>query len=293
MPGSTRMHTRLRMQEGRHRWPLLALVLTAALALTGCKTTKQAASTDITTGSITQAGEAPSLRDTMKLQEAWKKRPGDPNIGLPLARNLKGLGQRQQQLEVLKTLVEYNPGRQDIRHLYAVELLKASRPVQAEEQFRRLLAEGRRDWRTFNGLGSALAAQNRHDEARRNYQLALKLSPGNPKVMNNLAMSHILAGDPARAEQLLRQALGSARGSIVARLRQNLALALGLQGRFREARYVASHELPPAQVEANMAYLRKMLGSGQTWDRIANADASTQQGAAPSPAGPIPLQRRQ
>jgi Flp pilus assembly protein TadD len=42
-------------------------------------------------------------------------------------------------------------------------------------------------------------------------------------------------------------------------VRQNLALAVGLQGRFEEARDIASRDLPPDTVEANLTYLRSML----------------------------------
>ena len=41
--------------------------------------------------------------------------------------------------------------------------------------------------------------------------------------------------------------------------RQNLALAVGLQGRFDEAEAIAKAELSPQQAEANVAYLQSML----------------------------------
>ncbi len=269
----TRIHP-LR-QWRRLPWTACA-ALAVALALTGCKTTQQdTRGANINTGSISTAGDPPSLRETLALEKAWKQRPGDPRTGLPLARALKGLGQVDQELAVLRQVVEANPRRQDIRYHFGIELLKANRAVQAEEQFRRLLREGRRDWQTFNALGSTLAEQNRHAEARRYFRLALKLAPDNPRVINNLAMSHMLDGDPRTAERLLRQILPGTHGSIKTKVRQNLALALGLQGRFDEARYMASHDLPPAQVEANMAYLRKMLGAGQTWDKLAGEKSAT------------------
>ncbi len=263
-----------------HHLRVALLALGMALALSGCKTTGQTTrGSNITTGSVSPADGPPSLRRALQLQEAFRKRPGDAKIGLPLARTLAALGQREQQLSVLRKVVEYNPRRQDIRYHYGIELLKANRAVQAEQQFRRLLREGKRDWRTFNALGSALAEQNRHAEARRNFQLALRQSPGNPQVINNLAMSHIMQGSPDQAEKLLREALPNARGAVQKKMRQNLALALGLQGKFEEARYMASHDLPPAEVEANMAWLRKMLGSGQTWDKIANNGQNSRQGS--------------
>ena len=43
------------------------------------------------------------------------------------------------------------------------------------------------------------------------------------------------------------------------RVRQNLALVLGLQGKFDEARKVASLDMSDQEAKSNMAYLRNML----------------------------------
>jgi Flp pilus assembly protein TadD len=42
-------------------------------------------------------------------------------------------------------------------------------------------------------------------------------------------------------------------------VRQNLALVVGLQGRFQEAETIARADLPPDEAAANVAYLRQML----------------------------------
>ena len=259
-----------RPQGNARRHPaLLALaMLGMAFALTGCNTMSGQRGANIVTGSISPQDKPASLREAMELRKVWKKRPDDVRLGLRLADAYKRLGQLDRQVDVLKKLVELHPERRDLRRHYAIELLRANRPVQAEQQLRRLLAQRQRDWKTFNVLGSALAAQGRHEEARRYYALALKLDPDNAKILNNLAMSHLLQGNPGEAEKYLRQALRLARGRLATRVRQNLALAVGLQGRFDEARYLASNDLPPEQVELNMAYLRRMLGGGEAWQRI-------------------------
>jgi Flp pilus assembly protein TadD len=56
-------------------------------------------------------------------------------------------------------------------------------------------------------------------------------------------------------------------------VRQNLALVVGLQGRFAEAETIARAELPPEEAAANVAYLRQMLahrGSAATPDHGAH-----------------------
>ena len=87
-------------------------------------------------------------------------------------------------------------------------------------------------------------------------------------MLNNLGMSHALEGDLTQAEATLRQASLLPKAKTEPRIRQNLALVVGLQGRFDEARKVASEDLPPAEVEANMAYLKKMLSQPNTWQQL-------------------------
>jgi Flp pilus assembly protein TadD len=42
-------------------------------------------------------------------------------------------------------------------------------------------------------------------------------------------------------------------------VRQNLALVVGLQGRFAEAESIVKADLPPDEATANVAYLKQML----------------------------------
>jgi Flp pilus assembly protein TadD len=84
-------------------------------------------------------------------------------------------------------------------------------------------------------------------------------------VLSNLGMSYVLTKDLAKAEEVLRRAYVSARAD--SRIRQNLALVVGLQGRFDEAESIVKADLPADEAEANVAYLKQMLG------RSANARA--------------------
>ncbi|MBN9053414.1 MAG: pilus assembly protein TadD, partial [Rhizobiales bacterium] len=56
-------------------------------------------------------------------------------------------------------------------------------------------------------------------------------------------------------------------------VRQNLALAVGLQGRFQEAETIARQELTAAQAEANVTYLRAMLTQQNAWKKLAANDS--------------------
>ena len=52
------------------------------------------------------------------------------------------------------------------------------------------------------------------------------------------------------------------------RVRQNLALVVGLQGRFEEAEQIARQELSPDQAQANVTYLRGMLAQQNAWNQL-------------------------
>ena len=67
-------------------------------------------------------------------------------------------------------------------------------------------------------------------------------------------MYYATHGDAARAEPLLRKA--ASQPGATAQERQNLALVLGLEGRFDEAEKLQRQDLPPDEVDNNLAYLR-------------------------------------
>ena len=81
-----------------------------------------------------------------------------------------------------------------------------------------------------------------------------------------MGLSFAMTNDLARAEQHLRRAV-QMRGAST-QTRQNLALVVGLQGRFNEARALYAADLPTEQVESNMAYIRALLTQQNRWDMI-------------------------
>jgi Flp pilus assembly protein TadD len=87
-----------------------------------------------------------------------------------------------------------------------------------------------------------------------------------------MGLSYAMTNDLNAAEQHLRRAVKMP--GATSQIRQNLALVVGLQGRFDEAREMFNRELAPDQVEANMQYIRALLTQQNRWDVIAQGDAS-------------------
>ncbi|MGP1665040.1 MAG: hypothetical protein ACTS5I_03815, partial [Rhodanobacter sp.] len=65
------------------------------------------------------------------------------------------------------------------------------------------------------------------------YASALKIAPEEPSVLSNLGLSYVLARDLPKAEEIMRRA--NSRADAAQRVRLNLALVVGLQGRLAEA----------------------------------------------------------
>ena len=79
-------------------------------------------------------------------------------------------------------------------------------------------------------------------------------------------MSYLLEGDLKTAESYMRSASQSPGAD--SRVRQNLAMVVGLQGRFAEAEQIARQELSPQQAQANVEYLRSMLSQQNAWSQL-------------------------
>jgi Flp pilus assembly protein TadD len=109
----------------------------------------------------------------------------------------------------------------------------------------------------LSAQGSALDQLGRHDEARRYYASALKIRPDDPSVLSNLGLSYLLSKDLNQAEEALRRANGHRDAD--PRVRENLALVVGLQGRLSEAEAIVKADQPPEEAQANVAYLHRLL----------------------------------
>ncbi|MBI2717138.1 MAG: tetratricopeptide repeat protein [Rhizobiales bacterium] len=245
------------------------LLLAAALSVAGCQ--RNSASLDSSDSMNTASTRPASFQATAELGRAWQSDPNNIGKGLAYAAGLESLGQTEQQLDVLNRLHSGNPGDGRVTVIYGKKLLQAGKPADALPILEAAAASPATDWRVFSALGSAYDQQGLYDKAQEAYGKALALQPNEISVLNNMGMSYALQGNLKQAEQTLRQAMLLPNAATQPRLRQNLALVVGLQGRFEEARKIASEDLPADQVEANLDYLKKMLAQPNTWQQLSGS----------------------
>jgi Flp pilus assembly protein TadD len=233
---------------------LIAVIFTT-VALAGCKTT---GSTE-TTGSISASSrsEADWRRDGEALGEKFRANPRDADNAIRYAQALRATGQRAQAAAVLETAALHNPADKVLLGAYGRALADAGNFKQALDVLERAHSPDQPDWRILSVQGAVMDQMGRHAEAQRYYASALRIVPDEPSVLSNLGLSYALSKDLKHAEETLRRASG--KGGTDKRVRQNLALVVGLQGRFHEAETIAQADLPPAEAAANVAYLRQLL----------------------------------
>jgi Flp pilus assembly protein TadD len=173
----------------------------------------------------------------------------------------------------MQQVVIKHPQDNDVLSEYGKSLAATGNFKKALQVIQRAQRPDRPDWRLFSAQGAILDQLDQSQAARIQYRKALDIVPNEPSVLSNLGMSYVLTGDLRGAETFLRRAIQHPRAD--SRVRQNLALVIGLQGNFQEAEKVARGELDQAAAEENIKFLRQMLSQQSAWNLLKNTDGDT------------------
>ncbi len=247
--------------------PFRALLLAgvAALALGACASNRASIAQPDFAGQPVAATQQ-ALAD---LAARYKARPQDKATIIYYAAALRAVGQPEQAVSVLEAGIAVHKNDIDIKIAYAKALTAAGRFAQALNVAQDAINPAAPDWNALLVKGAILDQVGRNAEARETYTQALLIAPNEASLEANMGLSFAMTNDLRQAEAHLRKAVAM-RGA-TGQIRQNLALVIGLQGRFDEAQAMFARELPPAQVEANMAYIRALLTQQDRWDLIKGA----------------------
>jgi Flp pilus assembly protein TadD len=236
---------------------VLALLATTAIAtvLGGC----------VQSGPLSRFSGEPKLAaaDAIGAVAQWSaayaKNPQDPKTALGYANALKAIGSRDRALDVLTTAYRANQDNGEIAAELGRLALDMNRLEVAQQTLKVAEAQGVKDWKTLSAQGTLRAKRGAHAEAQQYFLAALQEQPDAVSVINNLALSYALDGKADKSEELLRKAVAGGKGD--KRVRQNLAMVLGLQGKFEEARQIASVDMTEQEAKSSMAYMRNMLSN--------------------------------
>ena len=236
----------------------LASVAVAALlvlSVAGCKTTSDDVTGSI--GSNAPRSDADWRRSLDVYGARYRANPDDADAAITYARALRATDQRAQAVAVLEQASIRNSSNMTLLGAYGRALAEAGDLNQAFDVLTRAHTPDNPDWRVLNAQGAVLDQLGRHAEAQKYYSSALKIIPDEPSVLSNLGLSYVLMKDLKRAEVTLRRAI--AQPNADPKVRQNLALVVGLRGKFDDAERIAGEGVPASEGAANVEYLREML----------------------------------
>ena len=252
----------------------MTATIAIAAALAGCGTSK------MTTGSVskgsggqpaeTSAGYPSGGADA--LGRSYANNPADKSTALKYAEALQTKGNSGQSLAVMRKLAIAYPKDREVLAAYGKALASAGELQPALDAVRRAQTPEYPDWKLLSAEAAILDQLGQSGQARKIYRQALDIKPNDPSILSNLGMSYVLTADLRTAETYMRSAV--AQPGADSRVRQNLALVVGLQGRFDEAEAIASSELSPEQAKANVAYLRSMLAQQNAWSQLKKEEKS-------------------
>ncbi|WP_274630470.1 tetratricopeptide repeat protein [Arvimicrobium flavum] len=267
------MFTKRRAKATANRILMAGAAMAVAATLAGC------ANDRMTTGSISRATSGKAVEQmsagelsnaAVSLGQAYARDPKDKATGLRYAAVLQMNGRADQSLAVMRKLAIIHSKDREVLAAYGKALAGAGQLEPALDAVRRAQTPEYPDWKLQSAEAAILDQLGQPNEARALYRKALDAKPNEPSVLSNLGMSYLLEGDLKTAETYMRTASDQPGGD--SRVRQNLALVVGLQGRFAEAEQIASQELSPEQARANVAYLRSMLSQQNAWKQIKEED---------------------
>ena len=234
-----------------------AVTVVFAASLGGCQTMSDVTGSLTSSSSKAQAVPEDPRRAAEVYGERYRANPKDAEAALGYGQALRASGQRAQAAAVLEQATIAHPGNKALLAAYGRALADNGNSQAAFDVLSRAHSPANPDWRILSVQGTTLDKMGKHEEARRYYASALKIVPEEPSVLSNLGLSYMLTRELPQAEETLRRAYSNP--SADGRVRQNLALVVGLEGRFAEAETIAKGDLPADEATANVAYLREML----------------------------------
>lgn len=194
-------------------------------------------------------------------RNVYLREPGNTLAAVGLMQTLREMGDLEQARSVADATLLAKPNDVTVVAEVGKVRLASGQLPNAVALLQRAVDLDPADWKSRSALGVAYDRQGDSVKAEESYRAALGISPNNPVVLNNLALSRVLANDLAGARELLQRAVDSSRADV--RVRQNLALLYALSGNMAQAEALTLQDLPPDLARATLAYYRELATQAQ------------------------------
>lgn len=178
-------------------------------------------------GAASAAEPAPANAASAPEQASPSTLPTTLDGEIARAHALRLKGAYEDAIKALAQLMLVAPDDVRVIGEYGKVLVQEGRSHEAAEFLARAIELNANDWTLYSALGVAYDQTDDHAKAKIAYEHALSLKPGAPQVLNNYAVSRMLAGDLAGAGKLLAQA--SQAQSTDAKIANNLALLASMK----------------------------------------------------------------
>jgi Flp pilus assembly protein TadD len=157
--------------------------------------------------------------------------------------------------------------------LYAMARVLAAqgRDAECEATLQRIIQEHRQFRPAYCELAELLIRNRRVSQAVQTLRAGLQVEPNDSILLNNLGICRLLQAEYPLASALFTQAASAMPGN--ARYRANLALALGMMGRYEEAQALYEQVLPADEAAWNLDRIREARAQARAPN---NADVAQQ-----------------
>lgn len=141
--------------------------------------------------------------------------------------------------------------------LYAMAGIFAAQGKDTESELlmKRIVREYPEFFPVYNSLAELQMRQRRVSEAINTLSAGLRIRSRDPVLLNNLGMCRMIRKDYEKALEMFTTAAGVIPGN--ARYRANMAVTLGLMGRYEESLSLFKQVLPEDQAGHNLSVLRE------------------------------------
>jgi len=233
------------------------------MLVVGCAAPQGVANFDEAMRSTAQISEQDGDYSTAasRYEKLLKTNPTDITANLGYARNLRYMGENYKAITYLKKTSWLKNG--DFK--FILELAKAKiASGEAASALKRLIAvekSNSQNWELHGTMAIAYDMMSDYATAQDHYKSALALSDNNPSISNNMALSLAQSGDLDGAVAILLDAM--TKGRKTDKMRQNLAMLYGIQGKTDKAEALLRLDIDKEAVRNNLRFYSKLRGETQ------------------------------